>query len=147
MNYTHIHIHIFFHIYWFFYTEMYFSSILHTHKYVLYTQMSALYVCAQLKQERSHIHHLEMGTLVLKCYLACHGVSLILYKPLEDVSIGKGIGGRKNKRISRMEISSNKDELLSSNSLDNLVSSIQDRLADGSHWLTLLYWVFHVPLR
>ena len=46
---------------------------------------------------------------------------MIPYKPLEHVSTGKGIGGRKNKCISRMEVDSNKDELLSPNSLDNLV--------------------------
>lgn len=61
-----------------------------------------------------------MGTLVLKCYLACHDVSVIVYKPVEDVSTDKGVEGRKNKCISRMEVSFNKGELLSPNGLDNL---------------------------
>ena len=33
-----------------------------------------------------------MGTLAKKCYMACHAVNLILYKPSDGGSTGKGTG-------------------------------------------------------
>lgn len=38
----------------------------------------------------------ENGYIGLKkCYTACHGINLILYKPLDDDTTGKGIGAEK----------------------------------------------------
>lgn len=79
--------------------------------------------------------------------MACQDVNLILYKPSDGGSTGKSTGlGKVNAYPDQKPVPKRMD-YCPQTVWTRLMSSIQDRVVDGSHQLPLLYRVHHVPLR